>query len=161
MFASNKVMPLPCLATKESQTSHDGPCQPFHHSIFISFMSCMYRQYHGNGTDDQNKCHDTHKCQRKVLMPGAGKSIKHHIRIGPKILAETDGAIRYQECAKRKCITHQKIPHHQFTILQVERAFTAAPPFGLMCCCCCRHNYIKIPKFKIPNPSEGNSLSYN
>src|SRR5262245_13893595 len=61
MFTRDEVMQFPCLATQERQATHNGPEDPFHYTCFILLMSRMHRQHHGHGTDDQNKCHHTHK----------------------------------------------------------------------------------------------------
>src|SRR6476661_5470304 len=138
MFAGDQVMPFPCLATKKGQPSHNSPCDPFHHSFPFSIMTGMHSQHHCDRTDDQYESHYTHKCQRQVPMTGPGKGIEHGVRIGPEILAETNRPIRDQECTKCKSITHQEIPHHQFSIFQVEGTFSSIPQFCLMCCCSCR-----------------------
>src|SRR5690349_17049432 len=99
----------------------------------------MYSQHHGYRTDDQDECHYAHESQGKIGMARSRKCIEHYVWIRPEILAETYRSIRDQECTKCKRITHQEIPHHQFSILKVEGAFTSTPPFCLMRCCCCRH----------------------
>src|SRR6476661_2310687 len=140
MFTCDQVMPFPCLATKEGQSTNDGPCQPFDHTFLVIVMTCMHRQHHGNGADDQNKGHHTHEGKWQVGMPCSGECIEHYVRVCPDVLRKADGAIRDQECSKCEGITHQEVPHHQLAILYIEWAFTSIPPI----CFCCRSSCCHI-----------------
>src|SRR5215203_1175673 len=72
-------------------------------------------------------------------MAGSGKSIEHYVRVGPKILRKADCTIRNKKSAEGESITHQKIPHHQLSILQVKWALTPTPPICFRYSSC-RHN---------------------
>lgn len=133
------MRPFPCLTTKESQPSKNGKQHVTLHTLTVHFMAFMHCQHHGNGTDDEDKSHKTYERQRQIHVAGAGKGIKHPVWIGPVISAKAGCAITDKECAKSKGITHQEIPHHQLAITNVERTFTASPPFGSCGNCCCRH----------------------
>src|SRR6476661_3991517 len=97
MFTCDEVMPFPCLAAQECQSANNGPGQPFDHTLFIVVMTCMHCQYHGNGTDDQDKGHYTNESQWEIGMSRAGKSIEYHVRVCPEILGKTNGTIRDEE----------------------------------------------------------------
>src|SRR4051812_33914575 len=50
------------------------------------------------------------------------------IRIWPANTGESNGSIGYKECSKSESVTHQEIPHHQFSILNIEWASSTTPP---------------------------------
>jgi hypothetical protein len=66
--------------------------------------------------------------------------IENMVWVGPVILAESDGPVRDQERSESEGVTHQEIPHHQLSVLDIEGTFTSTPPFGFhVCCLGCSH----------------------
>src|SRR5689334_23146877 len=138
MSAGDQVMPFPRLATQKCKASDNRPRKPFHNPFPISMMTLVHGQHHRYRTHDQNKCHQTHEGKREVGLASTRKCIEYKTWARPVILAKTYCTIRDQECTESKGVTHQKIPHHQFAIFNIERAFAPAPPFRLMLTNCRR-----------------------
>ena len=82
MFTCDQVMPFPCLATKKCKSSKDRPRIHFTNAFPISLMPCMNPKHHRNRTDDQNKCHYTHKCQGRFVAPAPGNVLNTTFGIG-------------------------------------------------------------------------------
>src|SRR4051812_40991209 len=98
--------PLPCLATKECKSAQNGQDHKFFYALAVHLMPLVYCKYHRYRTEDENKCHQAHKCQWKIGMAGKRKCIEYMVGIRPVIYAETDGAIADQESAKCERIAH-------------------------------------------------------
>src|SRR5690606_29905963 len=93
VFASEKVMPFPCLATEERDTTNDRPDQPFDHTFLVAFVTSMHSQHHGNGAKDEDEGHHTHECERKIGVASPGKCIENRVGVGPVVLAEPNGSV--------------------------------------------------------------------
>src|SRR5580693_8031147 len=78
-----QMSPFPCLATQEGKSSKNGQEHPFHHGFAILCLSCTYSHYHGNGTHDQNKCHQANECEGNRHFTNERKTFKYFIWIGP------------------------------------------------------------------------------
>src|SRR5687768_8644654 len=120
-------------------------------------MAGMYGKHHCNGTNDQNKCHYTHKGERQISMAGTGKCVEHNVRVGPKILGEPDSTIRNKKGPKSESITHEKVPHHQLSILQVKWTFPSTPPI-CFCYSSCRHNSFQFISLALLSLSTSSAL---
>ena len=68
-------------------------------------------------------------------MAKAREGIKNMVGVGPVVGAKPYGSIANKKSAKGKGIANEEIPHHYFTITNIEGASTAAPPF-----CSCRNS---------------------
>src|SRR5436190_3749428 len=106
MITGDQMRPLPCLATQERKSAQNGQDHIFLNAFPVHLMAFVYRQYHGNRTEDEDKGHQTHKGKRQVRMAGQWKCIKDMVWIGPAIYTETDSSITDQECSKGEGITH-------------------------------------------------------
>src|SRR5574343_268849 len=139
------MVPLPCLARQESNTTNNGPDQILDYTFFIHIVSSLYCQYHGYRTDNQDKSHNTYKHQRSIhSFRSKWKTLKHFIWVRPSIRRKTNSTIRNQESTKCKGITHEEIPHHYLSILYVKGTLTSTPGFGGRCCCSCCHVKVKF-----------------
>src|SRR5712675_1348811 len=131
------MSPFPCLTAKKSESTQYGQEHPFHHCFTIMNLTRAHGHNHGDGTHDQYKSHQAHKSQGHGHFTDDRKTPEHLIGIGPGRGGKTYGSVGNQESTEGESITHKKIPHHEFTIFNIEGASTSTPPFLTYGNCLC------------------------
>src|SRR5580692_6778743 len=124
-----QVCPFPGLTAKKGQTAEDRQDHIEGYFLPIAAMPRGYGQDHCHRAHNENEGHQAHEYQRQIDACQSRESPERFVGVGPAIACKTDRSIRDQKSAKGKAIAHQEIPHHKLTVLHIEGAFSATPPF--------------------------------